>query len=297
MGQSMLLQAKSQLGTQSQHQDPCPLPQGAIWCEVRLDGLAPFQMAVYDYTKKSDWVSQNICTKGFWDDDTDPASRNLALFGQPGHMLDIGGNIGYFSLIMAHAGWNVTTFEPMAPNLAMLNASLCLNPQLAARVKVVPTGLGPKPQDCKMVSPSNNLGDGHVQCGDDLASGFSADPSSPAYIGKFNVVQIGQFKIQRLDQLLLQHAVTKVDLVKIDVEGYESQVLASAPKFLEQYHPRVMKLEVWNASFGYSGTDFLQKVEAAGYKFFSDAPCTVPTDAKASVLHGLWEGFACPGAR
>jgi len=300
IGQSML-QAKSQLTAQSQRQVPaeaptaaahCPLPEGAKWCEVRLDNLPAYWMAVYDYTIKSDWVSQNICTTGFWD------QRDPSQFGKPGNMLDIGGNIGYFSLLMAHAGWTVTTFEPMAPNLAILNASLCLNPHLAERVKVVPFGLGPTPQKCKMFAPADNLGDGHVACGNDLASGFSNDPNSPAYIQKFNVQEVGQFEIQRLDQLLQQHAVGNIDFVKIDVEGYESQVLASAPNLLTQYKPRVTKLEVWNASFGFSGTHFLQQFEAAGYQFFSDSKCTLPTDAKALVLNGLWEGFAClPGER
>merc|ERR1712107_949437 len=121
-----------------------------------------------------------------------------------------------FSLMLASAGWTVTSFEPMAPNLALLNASLCQNPQLAGRVKVLPYGLGPEPKQCSMVAPSNNLGDGHVQCAGDLASGFSSDPKSPAYIGNFDVQVIGNFYIRRLDQLLLENNVNKIDFVKID---------------------------------------------------------------------------------
>jgi len=251
-------------------------------------------MAVYDNQEKPDRVSMSVCASGSWDQD-DPSQ-----FGVPGNMLDIGTNIGYFSLMLAQGGWNVTSFEPMATNLALLNASLCQNPGLAARIKLLPFGLGPNPEECKMVAPANNLGDGHVQCGIDLASGFSADPNSNAFIGRFNVQEIGSFSIRRLDQLLLEHAVTKVDFVKIDVEGYESQVLAGAPLFLSQYQPRLNKLEVWNASFGYNGTHFLNQYEAAGYKFFNDTSCTVPMNAQQLVVaHGLWEGFACkvPGAR
>jgi len=293
MGQSML-QAKSQLSAQNQHEGPtnCPLPQGAKWCEVHPDNLPSYWMAVYDPAVKKCAVSNKVCTEGFWEE-KDPSQ-----FGKPGHMLDIGGNIGYVSLLMAHGGWTTTTFEPMAPNLAILNASLCQNPHLAARVNVIPNGLGPKPQKCKMVSPAKNVGDGHVQCGDDIASGFSTDPRRTDFIGKFDVKVIGEFSIQRLDQLLQQHAVDKVDFVKIDVEGYESQVLASAPNLLSQYHPRVFKLEVWNTSFGYSGTHFLEQFEKSGYHFFTDSKCTKPQDAKSYVVqHGLWMGFSCKGAQ
>jgi FkbM family methyltransferase len=272
----------------SESDSSCPLPEGAAWCQVRLKNLQPFWMAVYDWSFKSDWVSRNVCQAGFWDQN-DPSGE----FGTPGRALDIGGNMGYFTFVLAHAGWTVTTFEPMAPNLAMMNASLCRNPELASRVTVMPFGLGPKSQQCDMVSPSSNLGDGHVQCGDDVASGFSNDPTKVNYIAHYDVVKVGEFSIRRLDELLKNASIDKVDFVKIDVEGYESQVLEGAPNFLAEYHPRLFKLEVWNNSFGFNGSYFLDQFGRAGYNFFKDSKCTEPTDAKKLILNGLWEGFAC----
>jgi FkbM family methyltransferase len=273
----------------SSPKDECALPQGAAWCEVRLKGVQPYWMAVYDWSVKSCWLSKHVCQAGFWDNH-DPLA-----FGSPGQMVDIGGNIGYFSIALASAGWNVTTFEPMAPNLAMINATLCRNPHLRSKVHVVPNGLGIKDQECDMVSPSNNLGDGHVQCGDAVASGFSTDPKKNSYIGKYDLVKVGHFSIRRLDQMLLTHAIGKVDFVKIDVEGYESQVIAGSGNFLTQYQPRLFKLEVWNSSFGFNGTYFLNQFSNAGYKFFSDPTCKASADAKKLILNGLWEGYACSG--
>lgn len=289
-----MLQAKSKLSTaevavhvQKLAPNPaCVLPAQAKWCEVRLLNLAPYWMAVYDTNLKKDVVSHFVCTQGYWDE------NNTALFGVPGHAVDIGTNIGYFTLMLANAGWNVTSFEPMAPNLALLNASLCQNPQFVARVKVLPYGLGPEAKQCSMVAPSNNLGDGHVQCAGDLASGFSDDPTRFDYIGNFDVQLIGQFSIRRLDQLLLENNVSKIDFVKIDVEGYESQVLAGAPNFLTQYQPRLNKLEIWRKSFGFNGTHFVNLYRAAGYSFFEDPTCTIPKEADL-VKVGVWEGFAC----
>merc|ERR1719440_2457199 len=269
--------------------DACPLPEGAAWCEVRLKNMAPYWMAVYDWSAKSDWVSRNICEAGYWD------SHDLASFGSPGQMLDIGGNIGYFSIAMASAGWNVSTFEPMTPNQQMIKATLCRNPHLKSKVNLIPFGLGTKTEECDMVAPSSNLGDGHVQCGDDIASGFGSDPTAANFIGKYDVVKIGHFSIRRLDQILASYAINKVDFVKIDVEGYESQVLAGAPLFLTQYQPRLFKLEVWKNSFGFNGTHFLNQFADAGYKFYSDTECTVPDDTSRLVNVGLWEGFARSG--
>lgn len=244
-------------------------------------------MATYDWSLKADFVSYSVCEAAMWDE------NDLSTFGKPGHMLDIGGNIGYFSLAFAHAGWTVTTFEPMASNLALLNASLCLHPDIASKVKINAFGLGAKSQECKLVSPPENVGDGHVQCGDAVASGFTQ-----SNIGKYNVQDMGSFSLRRLDDVLKEQGIDKVDLVKIDVEGYESQVLAGAPTFLSQYSPRLFKTEVWNNSFGFSGAHLLNEFQRGGYDFFSDSQCRVPMEAHSELARrGLIDVFMCKKRR
>jgi len=259
----------------------CPLPEGAAWCEVRLKNLKPYFMAVYDWNVKADWVSYNVCEAGFWDE------QDPSVFGEPGHLLDIGGNMGYFTFALAQSGWTATTFEPMAPNLALINATMCRNPELAKRVQINPMGLGNKSDECKMFAPEKNEGDGHVQCGEDVASGFTKET-----IAQYNLKEIGQFSIRRLDDMLPQLGISTVDLVKIDVEGYESQVIAGGHKLLSDYRPRRVKAEVWNNSFGSSGQNFLSTFENAGYKFFKDGKCQTAIDAK-SELKGILEVFMC----
>lgn len=247
--------------------DPCVLPPGAKWCEVRLHNLPPYSMAVYDWSVSQDWVSWNICHTGHWED------QDMSSYGIPGNMLDIGGNIGYQTFAFSAAGWNVTSFEPMGPNRALMQATMCKNPNLATRIHINPFGLGTATQDCSMWAPKDNVGDGFTKCG------AKGEISTPAY--KF--VEIGTFSTRRLDQVLLEQGVTKVDLVKIDVEGYEYQVFAGAPDFLTKYHPRLIKSELWGNMVGSSGVTYLTMFETAGYKFFSDANCQTPLDAKTSV--------------
>jgi len=231
-------------------------------------------MAVYesgaekDANKNKDWVSWNICNTGFWED------PDISKFGPPGSMLDIGGNVGFHTFAFAHAGWTVNTFEPMAPNLALQKATMCANPAIAAKVTIHPHGLGTSPQTCQMVAPKNNLGDGFTKCG---AAGEVPTPDF-----KFQV--IGTFDVKRLDGVLQEKAISKVDLVKIDVEGYEAQVFAGAPNFLAQFHPRLIKSEVWGAMTGSTGLEYLTKFQNAGYGFFMDAGCTKPHPATTSAV-------------
>jgi FkbM family methyltransferase len=246
----------------------CKLPHGAVWCEVRLTNLPAFWMAVYDWDVGEDWVSHNLCEAGYWEE------KNIALFGSPGHMLDIGGNIGYFTLAFAQAGWKVTTFEPMANNLELIRASLCRNPQLAARVHVNWFGLGTTSKVCRMMVPKDNIGDGFANCKSD-----NREQKTSEFVDR------GPLNIRRLDEVLLEQGISRVDLVKIDVEGYEAQVFAGAPDFLDQYRPRLIKSEVWSGMVGnITGVDYLDKFKSAGYKVFKDTKCKIPIENTQAEL-------------
>lgn len=236
-------------------------------------------MAVYDWSQAEDWVSYNICAAGFWEE------NDMAEFGKPGKMLDIGGNIGYHAFAFAHAGWDVTTFEPLPQNVALMEATLCRNPELAAKVRIKAFGLGEKTQQCTVMTPKDNVGDGFTKCG---IAGETATPS-------FKYTEAGNFSIRRLDEVLLEEKITQVDLLKIDVEGYEFQVFAGAPDFLKQYSPRLVKTELWYAMVGTSGHHYLSMFESAGYNFFSDVKCEVPIDAKTKVRSGGIDVVMCKG--
>jgi FkbM family methyltransferase len=249
------------------------LPEGAVWCEVRLKNLPPYWMAVYDWNIHEDWVSYNICQKGYWEE------NDIEQFGPPGHLLDIGGNIGYSAFAFAAAGWAVTTFEPMLPNLLLMNASVLQNPDLAKRISVNWFGLGPKNQDCEMMAPKDNVGDGFTRCGSGPMG--NADAVRPVLDPGFEIK--GAFKNRRLDEVLLEQNISAVDMVKIDVEGYEYQVFTGAPNFLSAYRPRIVKTEVWPWLNGeeavVSGGDYLRIFTSAGYQVFQDAQCKVPVVA------------------
>jgi len=229
--------------------------------------MAVYESGAGEVALSQDWVSWNICHNGFWED------QDMAVFGAPGNMLDIGGNIGYHTFAFAHAGWTVNSFEPMAPNLALQQATICANPSFKEKVNIHPHGLGTSPQTCQMVAPKDNVGDGFTKCG--------AEGEAPAPEIKFKV--IGTFNLKRLDGVLQEEAAafSKIDLVKIDVEGYEAQVFAGAPNFLAQFRPRLIKSEVWGTMTGSTGVAYLSMFENAGYKIFKDTACTVPTDKAA----------------
>jgi FkbM family methyltransferase len=59
-------------------------------------------------------------------------------------VLDIGANIGWYTLALASRGFKVVAFEPWELNMNAFKASLCLNPSLKPFVTLLNYALGEK---------------------------------------------------------------------------------------------------------------------------------------------------------
>merc|ERR1719353_765660 len=129
------------------------------------------------------------------------------------------------------------------------------------------------------MAPKDNVGDGFTRCGSSPMG--NADAVRPVLDPGFEIK--GAFKNRRLDEVLLEQNISAVDMVKIDVEGYEYQVFTGAPDFLSVYRPRIIKTEVWPWLNGeealVSGGDYLRMFTSAGDQVFQDAQCKVPVVA------------------
>lgn len=130
--------------------------------------------------------------------------------------LDIGANIGVTALIMASRGGadRVFAFEPVPSNAAFLRHNLKDN------------GI----KTCTVVEQAIGDQAGTVTISDDgpwsLVGGTRDRPASAS-------VKIGTLDQWYADNL----AGTRIDLIKIDVEGYEPNVLAGAARVIGRWRP------------------------------------------------------------
>ena len=86
--------------------------------------------------------------------------------------------------------------------------------------------------------------------------------SSPGKIGTKNVA------LRSLNQVLAEESVVRVDFLKLDVEGFESEVLKGARSYLEKHRIRVLQLELDDLGLGRSGsnsTDICDTLFGYGY--------------------------------
>jgi len=172
---------------------------------------------------------------------------------KPGDVLyDIGGFRGAYSAgVKAKLNDSVSVhiFEPLPHNLESLRALMALNQFTRFQVNALAVG------DGHPVVGSVNEGDVMLRLGDAAASGAN------------------QFKSISVDEYIAAGN-PPPSLMKIDVDGFEIQVLTGAKNCLRQNHPRLW-LEVhptFLKNQGKSVDDVLGLLKATGYKpvFFDD---------------------------
>lgn len=140
-------------------------------------------------------------------------------------VVDVGANVGTFTLNAAARGAAVAAFEPMSHNLRLLRASLCANPSLMERVALYGIGLGTKVSTCFMLSDVKNRGNGFTECN------RTPEVAKKYYMDTYNLTfeVRGAMDVMRLDDVID----ADVQVMKLDVEGYEAEALKGAERLLE----------------------------------------------------------------
>jgi FkbM family methyltransferase len=132
-------------------------------------------------------------------------------------LLDIGGNIGWFSFALAQHGYRAVAFEPFRQNRNLMKLTACLNPGVAPRVTVYRHGLGESADDCDLMSwVGHNHGNGVTRCGSQRSGSGDA---------RFKLVD--SITVRRFDTLMAADP-RRVNLLKIDTEGFELFALRGA---------------------------------------------------------------------
>jgi FkbM family methyltransferase len=181
--------------------------------------------------------------------------------GKGSLFVDVGANVGLYTIWALDAGAEVLAIEPDRLSRRRLDENLRLN---GYRAQVVPVAVGEADATLRVTTQLDNQN--HLVLSDD-----AVEPSEPV-------------AVRRLDDLVGDRV---VDGLKIDVEGAELLVLKGARRLLETQRVRLIQLE-WNhksmellgedrastadflAMFGYElfrpdRTGTLRKIENVGY--------------------------------
>ena len=184
-----------------------------------------------------------------------------------GVVLDIGANCGQFSLKLAallqrlDRQFVIHAFEPNPDIFDLLAANLALNPGLIHHVFCHSLALGRETGEITLAYNPSNSGGGSI----------TQDPSHPAPIGQRSKFH-HRVKMARLDNTVQSLSLANVDFMKIDVEGFEPEVLLGGESVIEKFHPwlYVEITPAWFRGRGHSMEQFIEKLLAWNYELLGE---------------------------
>lgn len=143
-------------------------------------------------------------------------------------VLDIGANIGAYTLPLAKmvgSSGIIHAFEPTQYAFSRLGENIALNAELAPRIS----------------ANQLMLSNGENQLETEIYSSWPLSRETSLHAvhgGRANSTEGG--KADSLDNYLRQNNVNKVDFVKLDVDGFEVDVLSGANLLFEKHRPEII---------------------------------------------------------
>jgi FkbM family methyltransferase len=229
---------------------------GRLICDPEAGTSHPFVVPFFGYRYRgnlSSYIDWNVYFFGAYE-------RELLLLisgivrGAPGAVaFDIGANVGHHALAMARWASTVHAFEPYPTVARELIGRTVDNPE--ANIIVHRFGLGVTDEHMDYFAPTGrgNLGTGSFVA--EHAPGYNAHH--------------GKLPIRNGDAVVAELKLARLDFIKLDVEGFESDVLLGLRDTLERHRPTI--LMEWSAetrrAFGSIGN--LRNALPTGYRIDS----------------------------
>jgi FkbM family methyltransferase len=177
------------------------------------------------------------------------------LLKKGGVYVDVGANIGYLSAVAAGCvgtQGTILSIEPAPRYFDQLARLRDLNPEY--RWQVVNAGIGSEPGAATLTLSTKNIGWNSFVQGQIPRELVDSEVTVP---------------VMRLDDCLKAAELKRADVVKIDVEGYEANVLIGAKPLLEAGVIDHLIVELLPGQYAAQGMDFMQvmdMVTGCGYE-------------------------------
>lgn len=183
--------------------------------------------------------------------------------------IDVGSHIGYFTLYMRKlVGDNgrVFAFEPLKEGCELTNKSIEKNKY----TNVTALQLGLAEQDTTR--------DAHVF--DDSSMANFLDSGFVTYSEK----NVHKIKLAKLDTIYGENKADSLDFIKIDVEGYELNVIKGGIETIKRFKPKML-IEIHNLNNFKELYNILCKLEYS-FEYLSGKPLN-PDDIPQKIFHVL----------
>ena len=225
---------------------------------------------------KNDLISKKIKRHGTWE--TAIQKQLFQAFKEypSADFLDVGANIGVFSLLVASLGHKVVAVEPNPDNIIRIHKASHLS-GVADRITVVANAVLDQRKEVHLAVQRSNIGGSPVF--DDKIHVYFKKP--------FHVLTTLNVTSILLDDLLSTLQATHTAIMKVDIEGSEPLAFKNASRLLDQINIPYIFME-WafcnrlldNQSSRQNVQDLLTLMEERGYSAFLDLSSRQPLSSE-----------------
>jgi len=173
------------------------------------------------------------------------------------NILDVGANIGWYTMVLGLKGYRVFAVEPTLNNIYILRKNLCLYPNIKATLMNI--GLGETDKKCLIYSEPFNFGNSETYC--------NSEPPP-----RSTKVLRGEIKIEPLNKYA--DLLPKFTLIKMDIEGYEPYAVKGGNKIFLDQHVPFIQMEFLFRELQYKGTNpytFIMQFVDNGYEISKES--------------------------
>lgn len=248
------------------------LPGRSKPTRVTVDGVT--------YSVRSDDIIEHcVLFDGVYERDVLEVCNKIIRASDGGVLWDVGAHVGTVALplVHEHPGLRAVCFEPSPAVASKLLANRRLNPSLAPRIEVVVGCLVEESTFCAFYpsAEDHNTGVGG------LADAHNTR-DRPVFMGGFSG-----------DWLVADTDLPEPTILKIDVEGFEYEVLSGLPRTLTSEALAAVVFEMTKYRYearGSWGTEVLELLRKYGYELFSINDGAV-LEPLAADEEGVWGDF------
>jgi FkbM family methyltransferase len=176
-------------------------------------------------------------------------------------VFDVGANKGIFTALMSNLvgrDGSVHAFEPSPDTCTLLRATLADRARNASNVMVNASAVGAADGFAVLYTPRQDHGQASLRT---HATGSWAGDAA---------VRSAEVPVLALDTYMATHAPSRVDVVKMDVEGAELPALRGFTAGLGSLHPVIVceLCGAWTRAFHYEPSAVVDELRAVGYDTF-----------------------------
>lgn len=169
-------------------------------------------------------------------------------------VLDIGANLGLVTFMMSKLVGNqgrVYSFEPNPKMMSLMEKSKEKNK--SSNITFFPVALGKEKSELKLLIPENVAGKASL-----VKDNFFNTKCQEILV-----------PVEKLSTIMSNQEINEIKLIKIDVEGFEPDVLSGAIEFLTNHPPKYIIFELNDKCYHLKNHPTIEILNTLDYQFFS----------------------------